>query len=87
MCNSLGGLGVSAVRKLRMQIFHKLADIPASFGPAFVSSAILTACTAPTSLSSTSSSGRAKRLTDFAVAVTFEPHPVRILRPDHDSSC
>ena len=83
MCNSLGGLGVSAVRKLRMQIFHKLADIPAGFGPAFVSVGNFDGVHRAHRHVIDELVRRAQAAKGFSVAVTFEPHPVRILRPDH----
>ena len=66
-----------------MQTFHKLADVPADFGPTVVSvgnfdgvhrahRAVLA------EIVQRSKAGDAK-----SVAVTFEPHPIRILRPDN----
>ncbi|HUS18382.1 MAG TPA: hypothetical protein VMZ25_01915, partial [Terriglobales bacterium] len=65
-----------------MQVFHQLGDLPARFGPTVVSvgnfdgvhlahQAVLRAVVE-----------RAKVLGASAVAVTFEPHPTRILRPE-----
>src|SRR4030081_341867 len=65
-----------------MHVFHKLDDIPADFGPTLVSvgnfdgvhrahAHVLHEIVAP-----------ARSAADKAVAITFEPHPARILRPD-----
>jgi riboflavin kinase / FMN adenylyltransferase len=65
-----------------MQIFHKLEDVPLGFGPALVSvgnfdgvhrahAHVLSAIVRQAQLSGAK-----------AAAVTFEPHPARILRPD-----
>jgi riboflavin kinase/FMN adenylyltransferase len=67
-----------------MQVFHKLADIPADFGSAVVSvgnfDGVHRAHRAVLGeIVSRATTRRAK-----SVAVTFEPHPIRILRPDHD---
>jgi len=67
-----------------MQVFHKLADMPADFGSAVVSvgnfDGVHRAHRAVLGeIVSRATARRAK-----SVAVTFEPHPIRILRPDHD---
>jgi riboflavin kinase/FMN adenylyltransferase len=65
-----------------MQVFHKLEDVPADFGPSFVSVGNFDGVHRAHAhvlgeivLSARESGGK-------AVAVTFEPHPARILRPD-----
>ena len=65
-----------------MQIFHKLEDVPSSFGPTLVSVGNFDgvhrahAHVLREIVSGARSSG------GKAVAVTFEPHPTRILRPE-----
>jgi len=65
-----------------MQIFHNLDELPADFGPTVVTAGnfdgvhlahqgVLKALTA-----------RARELHARSVVLTFEPHPMRILRPD-----
>jgi riboflavin kinase/FMN adenylyltransferase len=65
-----------------MEIFHQLGDIPADFGPTVVSvgnfDGVHRAHTHV--LREVICHARAKNAK--AVAVTFEPHPTRILRPD-----
>jgi riboflavin kinase/FMN adenylyltransferase len=65
-----------------MQVFHKLEDVPAGFGPTVLSvgnfDGVHRAHTRV--LANIVSRARAQRLK--ALAVTFEPHPARILRPD-----
>jgi len=65
-----------------MVVFHKLEEVPADFGPALVSvgnfdGVHLAHARVLSELVKRASAKRAK-----SVAVTFEPHPVRILRPD-----
>ena len=70
-----------------MHIFHKLADVPHDFGPAFVSVGNFDGVhrahrhvlreIVERAKAYASGSAPAK-----SVAVTFEPHPIRILRPD-----
>jgi riboflavin kinase / FMN adenylyltransferase len=65
-----------------LQIFHKLDDIPAGFGPTLVSVGNFDGVHRAHAhvlleIVSRARSGGAK-----AVAVTFEPHPARILRPE-----
>jgi len=65
-----------------MQIFHKLEDVPAAFGPTLLSvgnfDGVHRAHTRV--LANIVSQAREQELK--AIAVTFEPHPTRILRPD-----
>lgn len=67
-----------------MNIFHQLEDIPADFGPTIVSvgnfDGVHRAHQAV--LKDIVQRARAQQLR--SVAVTFEPHPIRILRPDSD---
>ena len=65
-----------------MKIFHKLDDIPHDFGPSFVTVGNFDGlhCAHRTVLDEIAR--RAKSANGVSVVVTFEPHPVRILRPD-----
>src|ERR1700728_383526 len=65
-----------------MQVFHKIDDLPASFGPARISVGNFDGahCAHAHVLREIVSRARASQAK--AMAVTFEPHPVRILRPD-----
>src|SRR5260370_12663014 len=65
-----------------MRIFHNLAEVPADFGSTIVSvgnfdGVHLAHRTVLQEIVTRAKARRAKSL-----AVTFEPHPVRILRPD-----
>lgn len=67
-----------------MQVFHKLEEVPADFGPTLVSvgnfDGVHRAHTRV--LENIVPRSRAQGLK--SLAVTFEPHPIRILRPDSD---
>jgi riboflavin kinase / FMN adenylyltransferase len=65
-----------------MQVFHKLDDIPAAFGPSLVSVGNFDGVHRAHAhvLGEIVQRGRASAAQ--AVSVTFEPHPARILRPD-----
>jgi riboflavin kinase/FMN adenylyltransferase len=65
-----------------MQIFHTLADIPADFGPTVVSVGNFDGVhrAHASVLKEILSRGRKQNMK--SLAVSFEPHPVRILRPD-----
>jgi len=65
-----------------MQIFHKLEDIPASFGPALVSVGNFDGVHRAHAHVLKEIVARARSSQATAVAVTFEPHPTRILRPE-----
>jgi riboflavin kinase/FMN adenylyltransferase len=65
-----------------MQIFHKLEDVPAGFGPALISVGNFDGVHRAHTRVLCEIVGRAPQQGAKAVAVTFEPHPVRILRPD-----
>ena len=67
---------------LRMEIFHKLDDIPAAFGPSFVSVGNFDGVHRAHAFVLGEIVQRAKEIGGKAVAVTFEPHPTRILRPE-----
>jgi riboflavin kinase/FMN adenylyltransferase len=68
----------------RMQIFHKLDDIPKDFGPTLVSVGNFDGVHRAHAHVLKQIVQRAKHSATPAksVAVSFEPHPVRILRPD-----
>jgi riboflavin kinase/FMN adenylyltransferase len=65
-----------------MQVFHKLEDVPAAFGPSLVTVGNFDGVHRAHAhvLGEIVQRGRASGAQ--AVAVTFEPHPARILRPD-----
>ena len=65
-----------------MQIFHKLDDVPAAFGPSLVSVGNFDGVHRAHAHVLGEIVRRARDGAAQAVAVTFEPHPARILRPD-----
>ena len=65
-----------------MQIFHKLDDVPAAFGPSLVSVGNFDGVHRAHAHVLGEIVRRARDGAVQAVAVTFEPHPARILRPD-----
>jgi riboflavin kinase/FMN adenylyltransferase len=65
-----------------MQVFHKLDDIPADFGPTLVSVGNFDGVHRAHAHVLHEIVTRARQQGAKAVAVTFEPHPARILRPD-----
>jgi len=65
-----------------MQIFRKLGDVPADFGPAIVSVGNFDGVHRAHEHVLREIVSRARSQKMKAVAITFEPHPVRILRPD-----
>jgi riboflavin kinase / FMN adenylyltransferase len=67
-----------------MQIFHKLDDVPAGFGPTVVSVGNFDGVHSAHRNVLREIVSQAKQNAAKAVAVTFEPHPVRILRPESD---
>jgi len=66
-----------------MQIFHHLDDVPANFGPALVSVGNFDGVHRAHHHVIDEIVGRAKAGNTRSVVLTFEPHPTRILRPDH----
>jgi len=66
----------------RMQVFHKIEDIPAGFGPTVVSVGNFDGVHRAHRLVLSNIVQRARKFGAKAVAVSFEPHPLRILRPD-----
>ena len=65
-----------------MQVFHKLEDVPANFGPAFLSVGNFDGVHRAHAKVIAEIVSRARAEGGKAVAVTFEPHPTRILRPE-----
>lgn len=65
-----------------MLIFHKLEDIPADFGPTFVSVGNFDGVHRAHANVLNDIVVRARASAGKAVAITFEPHPTRILRPE-----
>jgi len=65
-----------------MQVFHKLDDVPAEFGPSLVSVGNFDGVHRAHAHVLGEIVRRARIGGANAVAVTFEPHPARILRPD-----
>lgn len=65
-----------------MQVFHKPEDIPADFGPSYVSVGNFDGIHRAHAHVLGEIVARAKQNGGNAIAVTFEPHPARILRPD-----
>jgi riboflavin kinase / FMN adenylyltransferase len=65
-----------------MQVFHTLEDVPAGFGPTVLTVGNFDGVHRAHSHVLNDIVRRAREQGIKAVAVTFEPHPVRILRPD-----
>src|SRR5271166_1344760 len=65
-----------------MQVWHKLEDVPAGFGPTLLSVGNFDGVHRAHARVLAHIVGRARERGLKAVAVTFEPHPMRILRPD-----
>jgi riboflavin kinase / FMN adenylyltransferase len=65
-----------------MLVFHKLEDVPADFGPSLVSVGNFDGVHRAHAHVLGEIVRRARQSGGKAVAVTFEPHPARILRPD-----
>lgn len=65
-----------------MLVFHKLEDVPANFGPTFVSVGNFDGVHRAHAHVLKEIVSRAKHNRARAVAVTFEPHPTRILKPE-----
>src|SRR5260370_739810 len=70
------------LRVLEMQVFRKLEDVPADFGLTLVSIGNFDGVHRAHSYVLREIVTRAQQQGAKAMAVTFEPHPVRILRPD-----
>ncbi len=66
-----------------MRVFHQLRDIPADFGPTVVSVGNFDGVHLAHQAVLKEVVARAKATGAQSVAVTFEPHPTRILRPEN----
>jgi riboflavin kinase/FMN adenylyltransferase len=67
-----------------MQVFHKLDDLPANFGPTLVSVGNFDGVHRAHAHVLREIVARARERGPKAVAVTFEPHPARILHPESE---
>jgi len=65
-----------------MNIFHHIEEIPAEFGPTLVSVGNFDGVHRAHTRVLAEIAARARQRRAKSVAVTFEPHPMRILRPD-----
>ena len=65
-----------------MDVFHKLEELPANFGPAYVSVGNFDGVHRAHAHVLREIVSRARANGGKAVAVTFEPHPARILKPE-----
>lgn len=65
-----------------MRVFHKLEDVPADFGPTFVTVGNFDGVHRAHAHVLGEIIARARAHGGKAVAVTFEPHPTRILKPE-----
>jgi riboflavin kinase/FMN adenylyltransferase len=66
-----------------MQIFRQLDEIPADFGPTIVAIGNFDGVHRGHRFVLGQVLGRARSVNAKAVALTFDPHPVRVVRPDH----
>jgi len=67
-----------------MHVFHKPEDVPVDFGPSLVSVGNFDGVHRAHAHVLGEIVGRARRSGAKAIAMTFEPHPARILRPDSE---
>ena len=67
-----------------MHIFHKLGELPPDFGATVVSIGNFDGVHRAHQHVIAEIVARAKKLQATSVVVTFEPHPIRILRPDNN---
>lgn len=67
-----------------MKVFHKLGDVPADFGPSIVSVGNFDGIHRAHRAVIGEIVRRARAAKAASVVVTFDPHPARILRPDHE---
>src|SRR5437764_12849831 len=65
-----------------MQIFHKLEEVPDSFGPTVVSVGNFDGVHRGHQEVLSNVVACARELGARSLVVTFEPHPMRVLRPD-----
>jgi riboflavin kinase / FMN adenylyltransferase len=74
----------SEIANSLMRVFHKLDEIPADFGPTLVSVGNFDGVHRAHAHVLRHIVERARNSRSKAVAVTFEPHPARILRPESE---
>jgi len=67
-----------------MQLFHKIEDVPVDFGSSVVSVGNFDGVHRAHARVLSTIVSRARESGSKSLAVSFEPHPVRILRPDAD---
>jgi riboflavin kinase/FMN adenylyltransferase len=67
-----------------MQIFHQLDEVPADFGPSILTVGNFDGVHRAHTHVLTDIVFRAKHTSATSLAVTFDPHPARFLRPDAD---
>ena len=77
-----GDAGLRSMALTPMQVFHTLEEIPADFGPCIVSVGNFDGVHRAHQTVLRDIAARAREKQARSVAVTFEPHPARILRPD-----
>src|SRR5579864_6036425 len=65
-----------------MQVLHKLDDVPADYGPTLVTVGNFDGVHRAHALVLREIVARARQERIRSIAVTFEPHPARILRPE-----
>jgi len=78
----MAAAGEGACTTQTMQVFHKLEDVPAGFGPTLLSVGNFDGVHRAHTRVLANIVPRARQQGLKSVAVTFEPHPMRILRPD-----
>src|SRR5882757_715154 len=66
----------------RMKIFHSLSEIPASFGPTVATIGNFDGVHRGHRWVIGEVISRARALNARSLAITFDPHPVRVLRPE-----
>ena len=66
----------------KMQVFHKLEEVPAGFGPTLLSVGNFDGVHRAHTRVLAKIVPRAREQSFKSLALTFEPHPMRILRPD-----
>lgn len=69
-------------QQFSMQVFHHIEEIPANFGPAYVSVGNFDGVHRAHAHVLGEIVSRARASGGKAVAITFEPHPTRILKPE-----
>src|SRR5271154_3591024 len=65
----------------KMRIFHQLEEIPNDYGPTVISVGNFDGVHLAHQAVLRETVARARALNAHAVAMTFEPHPARVLRP------